>query len=730
MVLLLLSLLTSLAHATSTFDDVVVENSCIVPSLTQGDNSTKAANTAYVDTAVAGATISDATTLVKGKVKLAGDLAGTADLPTVPGLSGKEASISAGTTAQYWRGDKSFQTLNTAAVPESGNLYWTQARFDAAFGAKSTTDLAEGSNLFYTAARFNTAFAAKTTTDLTEGSNLYYTAARFNTALGTKSTSDLSEGSNLYFTNARVDTEFDTRLATKSTSNLAEGVNLYYTQARFDSALAAKSTSNLTEGSNLYFTNARVDTEFDTRLATKSTTNLAEGSNLYYTDARVKSAAAAAMPVQQMYVTKDNGNDANDGSLLKPFKTIQAAITAANAISAYYKPVVIHVAPSFGGTGSSYNENITFSQQGVNLVCDAPQASQRACQISGTVTVNMTGTSGGANFVAASNEAYMNGFVVGVNSAGATLTFSGTTFQRFILLNSYIDQNGAGNAVVMTNSGTSSGSASLLKVFDSDINNSNATAPAVDLQVGKLWLYGTTSTISNGNAAGPSVTQSGATTSFIANLVQLTGQYNLTSNTATATFNLSTIASGTNPCIVTPASPNTGYALLAYSGCNTSASPSITGTGVVVFATGNACVGTGCSTASTVTTTSLGKLPEGGVFLKGSTGALTSLSTNEIVGYGKTVRAVKIENMVGAAAVFTTCTTNPTFTLYDCGTSAGACTAGRTALANVTLTAANTGTNGTVTSATLAAGHYWAVEISAGACAALNANVSAEGANQ
>jgi hypothetical protein len=43
----------------------------------------------YVDTAVSGVTTPDATTLIKGKVKLAGDLSGTADLPTVPGLANK-----------------------------------------------------------------------------------------------------------------------------------------------------------------------------------------------------------------------------------------------------------------------------------------------------------------------------------------------------------------------------------------------------------------------------------------------------------------------------------------------------------------------------------------------------------------------------------------------------------------------------------------------------------------
>lgn len=58
----------------------------------------------------------DATTTVKGKILLAGDLSGTADLPTVPALAGKEPTITAGTTSQYYRGDKTFQTLDKSAV--------------------------------------------------------------------------------------------------------------------------------------------------------------------------------------------------------------------------------------------------------------------------------------------------------------------------------------------------------------------------------------------------------------------------------------------------------------------------------------------------------------------------------------------------------------------------------------------------------------------------------------
>ncbi|HVW22984.1 MAG TPA: hypothetical protein VHB51_00650 [Candidatus Saccharimonadales bacterium] len=82
-----------------------------------GDPSSalQAATKQYVDgVAVSGAP--DATTTTKGIVQLAGDLAGTAAAPTVPGLSGKEPTIAAGTNSQYYRGDKTWQTLDKTAV--------------------------------------------------------------------------------------------------------------------------------------------------------------------------------------------------------------------------------------------------------------------------------------------------------------------------------------------------------------------------------------------------------------------------------------------------------------------------------------------------------------------------------------------------------------------------------------------------------------------------------------
>ena len=63
-----------------------------------------------------GGAVGDATAVNKGVVQLAGDLSGTAASPTVPGLAGKENTVTAGTTGQYYRGDKSWQTLDKSAV--------------------------------------------------------------------------------------------------------------------------------------------------------------------------------------------------------------------------------------------------------------------------------------------------------------------------------------------------------------------------------------------------------------------------------------------------------------------------------------------------------------------------------------------------------------------------------------------------------------------------------------
>ena len=77
--------------------------------------ASQAASKAYVDNATSSGA-PDASASNKGIVQLTGDLGGTATSPTVPGLASKEPTITAGTTGQYYRGDKSFQTLDKTAV--------------------------------------------------------------------------------------------------------------------------------------------------------------------------------------------------------------------------------------------------------------------------------------------------------------------------------------------------------------------------------------------------------------------------------------------------------------------------------------------------------------------------------------------------------------------------------------------------------------------------------------
>jgi hypothetical protein len=59
-------------------------------------------------------------------------------------FNNKQALITAGTTAQYYRGDKTFQTLDTLAVPENTNLYYTDARARAAISGTLPISVTSG----------------------------------------------------------------------------------------------------------------------------------------------------------------------------------------------------------------------------------------------------------------------------------------------------------------------------------------------------------------------------------------------------------------------------------------------------------------------------------------------------------------------------------------------------------------------------------------------------------
>jgi hypothetical protein len=99
------------------------------------------------------------------------------------------------------------------------------------------------------------------TDDIAEGSNLYFTNARAEAAVANLDTDDLAEGStNLYFTNARAEAAMVTPLTTGTQTNITVSYDAMSGTYDFvaENGVADSDTDDLGEGtSNLYFTNAR-----------------------------------------------------------------------------------------------------------------------------------------------------------------------------------------------------------------------------------------------------------------------------------------------------------------------------------------------------------------------------------------------------------------------------------------------------------------------------------------
>ena len=239
-------------------------------------------------------------------------------------VDAKEAAITAGAITEYYRGDKTWQTLTSTAVTEGDNLYWTQTRFDTSFSAKTVPDLSDvelttmedGQLLKYSASKsrwenWTPDFAADAawggiTGTLSDQTDLQGELDSLQTAIDGKeaaitagttteyyrgdktwqpiTTTAVTEGDNLYWTQTR----FDTALTGKTTDFLTEGsVNKYHTQQNFDTALSGKTTDNLTEGStNKYWSQSQFDTSFSAKtvpdLSDVETTTMEDGQLLKY----------------------------------------------------------------------------------------------------------------------------------------------------------------------------------------------------------------------------------------------------------------------------------------------------------------------------------------------------------------------------------------------------------------------------------------------------------------
>ena len=223
---------------------------------------------------------------------------GTFNIPnyTLSGLGG-EPSITSGSTAQYWRGDKTWQTLNTTIVPEGTQQYFTQARSRTALSL-STVGNNGAASYDNTSGTFNipnyTLSGLGGEPSITFGTTTQYW--RGDKTWQTLTSDAVGEGStNLYFTNNRAQNAIT--LSTNNTSGAATysgGIlNIpNYTIAglggepsitagsatqywRGDKTWQILNTTNVTEGTNEYFTQARA------RAAISLTTNGSSGLSIY-----------------------------------------------------------------------------------------------------------------------------------------------------------------------------------------------------------------------------------------------------------------------------------------------------------------------------------------------------------------------------------------------------------------------------------------------------------------
>ncbi len=134
-----------------------------------------------------------------------------------------------------------------------------------------------------------------------------------------------------------------------------------------------------------------------------------------------------------------------NGSPALPYKTLAAAITAANTLVATQNPVFIVLISS-----NTVAENVTLTKGHVYLVGDNSSGTHAPILFTGSITMAATsGTISDNHFAISGLE------LVGVSGTDV-LTFSGTYPQRAYLRDTWITANGTSHGITVTNTGTGS----------------------------------------------------------------------------------------------------------------------------------------------------------------------------------------------------------------------------------------------------------------------------------
>ena len=182
-------------------------------------------------------------------------------------LDGKEPTITAGTSNQYYRGDKTFQSLVTTAVAEGTNLYFTNARSRSAISLTTTGTSGAATYDNITGILNVPAYLGGVTSFNTRTGAITLTSGDVTTALGFTPVTDAR-------TITINGTTYD--LTANRSWTIASGVTSFNTRTGAITPTAGDYTTALvTEDTNLYFTNSR------SRNAISLTTTGTSGSATY-----------------------------------------------------------------------------------------------------------------------------------------------------------------------------------------------------------------------------------------------------------------------------------------------------------------------------------------------------------------------------------------------------------------------------------------------------------------
>jgi hypothetical protein len=196
-------------------------------------------------------------------------------------LNNKEGLITAGTTAQYWRGDKTWQTLNTSVVPEETNLYYTDARSRSAISSSATgLTYTSGTGVFSLTA----GYAIPTTSAL----------GNYDTAYNRSLTAVAVSGTTTK-TITLTKQDGTTLTASWSDYDTAPVTSVFGRTGAIVATSGDYTTAQVTESGNLYYTDARARASVSagTGISYNSTTGIISYSGTVYTDSSIRALFSA-----------------------------------------------------------------------------------------------------------------------------------------------------------------------------------------------------------------------------------------------------------------------------------------------------------------------------------------------------------------------------------------------------------------------------------------------------